>query len=199
MLVVAGLTATHALPAFAVDLTEDASAAPGTDAINVDDLQHFTVPSSVASPGTNRDLLQTLGQSGLTWTLPTSGELRDGFGPRLAQPVAGVSSFHRGQDIGAGCGQTIRASATGTVVQAGYYGTYGNWVLIDHGNGVQTGYAHTSTLLVKVGQRVSAGERIATAGSTGASSGCHLHLETRVNGVAVDPVAFLEQRGVTLG
>jgi hypothetical protein len=96
MLVVAGLTATHALPAFAVDLTEDGSATPGADAINVDDLQHFTVPSSVASPGTNRDVLQTLGQSGPIWTLPTSGELRDGFGPRLAQPVAGVSSFHRG-------------------------------------------------------------------------------------------------------
>ncbi len=87
-------------------------------------------------------------------------------------------------------------------MQAGYYGTYGtygNWVLIDHGNGVRTGYAQTATLLVGVGQQVSAGQQIATVGSAGASSGCHLHLETQVGGTAVDPVAFLAHRGVTLG
>ena len=165
----------------------------------VEDLQQFTVPSSVTSPKASRDLLEGLGQAAPEWTLPTSGDLRDRFGPRLARPVAGVSSFHRGQDIGGSCGQSIRAAAGGTVVQAGYYGTYGNWVLIDHGNGVQTGYAHASALLVSTGQRVDSGQLIATVGTTGASSGCHLHLETHINGGAVDPVAFLAQRGVTLG
>lgn len=199
MMWIVGITATHALPAFAYDFSEDASSSPALDAADVDDLQHFTVPSSVASPGASRDLLRGLDQAAPEWTLPTPGDLRDRFGPRLARPVAGVSSFHRGQDIGGPCGQSIRAAAGGTVVQSGYYGTYGNWVLIDHGNGVQTGYAHASALLVKPGQQVAAGQLIAAVGTTGASSGCHLHLETHVNGGAVDPVAFLAQRGVTLG
>jgi murein DD-endopeptidase MepM/ murein hydrolase activator NlpD len=199
MMWIIGITATHALPAFALEFSEDTSSPPALDAANVDDLQHFTVPSSAASPKASRDLLEGFGKAAPEWTLPTAGDLRDRFGPRLARPVAGVSSFHRGQDIGGSCGQSIRAAAGGTVVQAGYYGTYGNWVLIDHGNGVQTGYAHASALLVRTGQRVDSGQLIATVGTTGASSGCHLHLETHINGGAVDPVAFLAQRGVTLG
>jgi len=85
------------------------------------------------------------------------------------------------------------------VIYAGWLGTYGNWVLIDNGSGVQTGYAHSSVLLVSNGERVSAGQPIARVGTTGASSGCHLHFEVRVGGASVDPVPFMRARGVTLG
>lgn len=132
------------------------------------------------------------------WVRPAGGALRDGFGPRPQAPVLGVSGVHRGQDIGAPCGATIRAAAAGRVLQAGWAGTYGNWVLLQHRGGAQTGYAHASRLLVSPGQRVRAGTPIAEAGTTGASSGCHLHLETRVDGAQVDPVAFLLSRKVRL-
>lgn len=113
-------------------------------------------------------------------------------------PVPGVSPFHRGQDIAAACGTPIRAAASGTVVQAAYLGSYGNWVLLDNGDGVQSGYAHSTSLLVRPGQKVIAGQPIATVGSTGASSGCHLHFEVRVRGVAIDPVPFMAGRNAPL-
>ena len=84
------------------------------------------------------------------------------------------------------------------MVQAGWNGSYGGWVLVDHGGGVQTGYAHNARALVSVGQSVQAGEVIAAVGSTGASSGCHVHFETRVAGTAVDPVAFMQARDAPL-
>ncbi len=132
------------------------------------------------------------------WIAPVTGTLRDGFGPRPNMPVAGLSPFHRGQDIASPCGTPIRAAAGGTVVQAGYLGSYGNWVLLDNGDGIQSGYAHSTSLLVRPGQKVAAGQTIATVGSTGASSGCHLHFEVRVHGVAIDPVPFMAGRNAPL-
>ena len=143
----------------------------------------------------------TTASAGVTpagWTVPVTGTLRDGFGPRPDMPVPGVSPFHRGQDIAAACGTPIRAAASGTVVQAAYLGSYGNWVLLDNGDGVQSGYAHSTSLLVRPGQKVIAGQPIATVGSTGASSGCHLHFEVRVRGVAIDPVPFMAGRNAPL-
>jgi murein DD-endopeptidase MepM/ murein hydrolase activator NlpD len=86
-------------------------------------------------------------------------------------------------------------------VYAGPNGTYGNYIRVDHGGGITTGYAHivNGGIGVNVGQNVSAGTRIASVGSTGASTGCHLHFEVRLNGVAVDPVAYLRDRGIRLG
>ena len=132
------------------------------------------------------------------WTLPTSGRISSVFGPRAA-PVAGVSPFHKGTDIAAQCGQPVRAAHSGTVIESGFQGTYGNWVLIDHGNGIQTGYAHSSQNLVSKGQRVAAGATVALVGSTGASTGCHVHFETRVGGNQVDPAQFMSSHGVSLG
>ena len=137
--------------------------------------------------------------AGAAWALPVGGWISSPFGPRPDRPAAGVGAFHYGTDLAAACGTTTHAAAAGTVVYAGWLGTYGNWVLIDNGNGVQTGYAHSATLLVTDGQRVSAGQSIARVGSTGASSGCHLHFEVRVEGASVDPVPFMRGRGVTLG
>jgi murein DD-endopeptidase MepM/ murein hydrolase activator NlpD len=133
------------------------------------------------------------------WAQPVSGSISSPFGPRPNAPVGGVSGFHKGTDIAAPCGQPVFAAAAGTVVAAGYQGSYGNWILIDHGNGVQTGYAHSSQLLVSVGQRVAAGATIALVGTTGSSTGCHVHFETRVNGTQVDPVPFMSTRSITLG
>ncbi len=137
--------------------------------------------------------------SGQGWTLPVAGSISSPFGARPYKPVAGVGAFHYATDLAAGCGQSVYAAASGTVVYAGWLGSYGYWVLIDHGDGTQTGYAHNSSLLVARGQQVSAGATVALVGTTGASSGCHVHFETRVNGTRVDPQPFMYSRGVTLG
>ncbi|WP_327017485.1 peptidoglycan DD-metalloendopeptidase family protein [Cryobacterium sp. MP_3.1] len=137
--------------------------------------------------------------SGQGWALPVSGWISDNFGPRPNRPVAGVGAFHYGTDLAAGCGVPVKAATGGTVIYSGYLGSYGNWVLIDHGNGVQTGYAHNSEILVSNGEQVSAGQTISLVGTTGASSGCHLHFETRVDGARIDPEPFMSARGITLG
>ncbi len=133
------------------------------------------------------------------WVSPVSGWISSPYGPRPNRPVDGVGPFHYGTDIAAGCGQNVRAVSAGTVVYAGWLGSYGNWVLIDHGDGTQTGYAHNSSLLVGRGQQVSTGANVARVGTTGASTGCHVHFETRVNGARVNPQPFMSSRGVSLG
>ena len=134
------------------------------------------------------------------WTVPAYGRITDVFGPRPGQP-AGANLYHRGTDIGAGCGSNIYAANSGTVVYAGPNGTYGNWVQINHGGGVNTGYAHIRDggIRVDVGDYVDAGDVIAYVGSTGASTGCHLHFEVRLNGSAVNAQPFMSDRGAALG
>lgn len=134
------------------------------------------------------------------WAKPAYGPITAGFGPRPDQP-AGANFFHRGTDIGAGYGSPIYAAHAGTVVYAGWYGTYGNWIEIDNGGGISTGYAHIRPggTFVRVGQSVQAGQNIASVGDTGAATGPHLHFETRIGEVAVDAVPFMAARGVSLG
>lgn len=138
---------------------------------------------------------------GQGWAKPVSGWISDRFGPRPDKPVASSSAFHYGTDLAAGCGTAIFAAASGRVVYAGWLGTYGNWVLLDHGTGVMTGYAHIREggVLVNIGQTIQAGQNIAQVGTTGGSSGCHLHFEVRVNGNRIDPQPFMSARGITLG
>ena len=100
-------------------------------------------------------------------------------------------STHTGLDISAVTGTDIKVVADGTVISAGYNGSYGYLVKVDHGNGVETWYAHTSKMYVKKGDTVKAGDVIAAVGSTGNSTGPHLHLEIRVNGETVDPQNYL--------
>ena len=135
------------------------------------------------------------------WSLPVSGRTSDEFGPRPEKPVPGVNEFHRGTDLAASCGSPVFAATSGTVVEARTNGSYGNWILVDHGAGVSTGYAHLQTggILVSPGQVVGAGQLIGLVGSTGASTGCHLHFEVRLGGVAVDAKPFLAARGIALG
>ncbi len=193
-----GLLGVFALPSIA---GETAGAPPVSGVHLDDDLQQFHVGGDVRASGTQTDSMtgQMPVAAAPTWVVPLRGELRDGFGPRLQQPVAGVNLFHRGQDIGGGCGAAIHAAAAGTVESAGWWGTYGNWTLIDHGDGVETGYAHQARMLVRPGQRVAANQVIGYEGTTGASTGCHLHLEVHLNGVAVNPVPFFVAKGIPLG
>ena len=100
-------------------------------------------------------------------------------------------STHTGLDIAAPSGTPIKAVSNGTVTSASYNGAYGNLVKVDHGNGVETWYAHTSKMYVSVGQKISAGDIIAAVGSTGNSTGPHLHLEIRINGQHVNPQNYL--------
>ena len=102
-------------------------------------------------------------------------------------------STHTGLDIAATSGTPIKVVAAGTVIAASYDGSYGKLVKVDHGNGVETWYAHTSKMYVKVGEQVEAGDVIAAVGSTGNSTGPHLHLEIRVNGEHVNPQNYLYQ------
>ena len=99
--------------------------------------------------------------------------------------------MHEGIDIAVGEGTPVSAAAAGVVIYAGWMGGYGNLVAVDHGNGLSTAYAHNSSLAVSVGQSVAAGETISYSGSTGNSTGPHVHFEVRVNGSAVDPLGYL--------
>ncbi|MET3809295.1 M23 family metallopeptidase [Arthrobacter sp. UYEF3] len=114
------------------------------------------------------------------------------FGYRVSPITGAVGEFHRGQDYAAQCGTAVHAAASGTVTFTGWhpYGG-GNRVVIDHGNGLETTYNHLSSSSVRVGQQVSRGDVVAMSGTTGASTGCHLHFEVMVNGEVVDPLGWL--------
>jgi murein DD-endopeptidase MepM/ murein hydrolase activator NlpD len=123
-----------------------------------------------------------VGSSGVAW--PTNGSVTSGFGYRWG-------SLHAGIDIANGVGTPIRAAKAGTVILAGWNGGYGNCVVIDHGGGFSTLYGHMTRVRVSEGARVGQGDLIGDMGSTGNSTGSHLHFETRVNGSAQDPNRYL--------
>lgn len=122
---------------------------------------------------------------------PTTGVITSDFGARV-DPVYGVQAYHEGIDIADDYGTQVVATAAGTVIFAGPTdGGYGNLVEIDHGNGIVTRYGHNSVVLVSPGQQVRQGDVISLMGSTGKSTGSHLHYEVDVNGTPVDPIVFL--------
>ncbi|MGV8895241.1 MAG: M23 family metallopeptidase [Rhodoglobus sp.] len=133
------------------------------------------------------------------WVRPASGYISSVYGWSIGYG----SNFHKGTDIAGGCGAPIFAAASGVVTYAaqGWNGGYGNMVLIDHGNGVTTRYGHIANggILVSQGQSVGVGNQIASIGSTGNSTGCHLHFEVLVNGNHVNPQPFMSDRGISLG
>jgi murein DD-endopeptidase MepM/ murein hydrolase activator NlpD len=122
------------------------------------------------------------GSGQLSW--PVSGPVTSGFGVRWGR-------MHEGIDIAVGQGTPVHAAAAGTVIYAGWMDGYGNLVVVDHGNGLSTAYGHNSTLASSVGEAVTAGQVIAYSGSTGHSTGPHVHFEVRVNGSPVDPLGYL--------
>jgi murein DD-endopeptidase MepM/ murein hydrolase activator NlpD len=109
--------------------------------------------------------------------------------------------FHSGTDLAASCGTPIYAAHGGQVIYAGWNGTLGNYILINHGEGISTGYAHIANnhTFVHVGEQVSTGTHIADIGMTGGATGCHLHFEVRKDGKAEDAVPFMRNMGITLG
>ena len=125
--------------------------------------------------------------NGLTLSQPVSGTISSRFGS-----VSSVrSSSHTGLDIATSKGTGIRPIAAGKVVYSGWKGSYGNLVIIEHGNGIQSYYAHCNSLYVSVGEQVDSSKTIAAVGSTGNSTGPHLHLEIRINGTPVNPQNYL--------
>lgn len=127
----------------------------------------------------------------MAWPVPSSSRITSSFGWRV-HPIFKTKKFHTGIDIGAPSGAAIVAAASGTVISASYRGGYGNTVLIDHGEGVVTLYAHQRAggMKVSAGEKVDKGQRIGTVGSTGYSTGPHLHFEVRVNGTPKNPMSY---------
>lgn len=125
-----------------------------------------------------------------TWPCPSSTRITSDYGPRTS-PTGGASSNHKGIDIGAAYGADIVAAADGTVKAASYSSAAGNYVMIDHGGGLYTVYMHASSVLVSPGQTVTAGQTIAKVGSTGISTGNHLHFGVSLNGSYVSPWSYL--------
>jgi murein DD-endopeptidase MepM/ murein hydrolase activator NlpD len=122
--------------------------------------------------------------------LPVAGKPTSGFGNRV-DPVHGGTSSHPGFDLAAPTGTPVQAAAGGTVVHAGPAGTYGNLVIVRHDNGYETRYAHLSAVAVKAGDHVDAGTQVGNVGTTGYSTGPHLHFEVRHDGTPIDPAPLL--------
>lgn len=121
------------------------------------------------------------------WTRPCGGSITSGFGYRI-HPIAGYRKMHTGVDMACPTGSPVVAAGTGMVISTGSRGGYGNCIIIDHGGGKSTLYGHLSAILVPAGQTVSRGQAIGRVGSTGYSTGPHLHWEVRINGVPVNPL-----------
>ena len=134
------------------------------------------------------------------WARPSSGYISSGYGMRW-HPIYKQWMLHSGTDIaGQGCGAPIYAAHSGTVTYAGPNGTLGNYVQIEHGDGTSSGYGHIMPggIRVSIGQSVDPGQPIAQVGTTGASTGCHLHFIIRVNGQLTNSVPFMRNRGITI-
>lgn len=126
----------------------------------------------------------------LGWPLPGYTRISSGYGYRT-HPILNIRRLHSGIDIPAPTGTNIVAAASGTVIFAGKYGGYGNLILVDHGGKIVTGYAHCSRLLKSKGAKVTKGQAIAKVGSTGFSTGAHLHFEVRKNGNFTNPINWV--------
>jgi len=146
--------------------------------------------SLIAGTGYLGDGTGVIAEGVYIWPSAASDYVTSFFGTRL-HPILGVYKSHNGIDIGAGHGTVVLAAADGTVTTASYdAGGYGYYIIIDHGNGSKTLYAHMSQLLANAGQTVTQGDTIGLVGSTGMSTGPHLHFETYVNGTRVDPLLY---------
>lgn len=127
----------------------------------------------------------------LMWPVPSYYSISSNYGYRI-HPINKRKEFHKGIDIPAKTGSSVVAAGDGTVIFASYSGSYGKLVIVDHGGGISTAYAHNSQINVSVGQKVKKGDVVAKIGSTGASTGPHCHFEVRVNGSVQDPISYVK-------
>ena len=132
-----------------------------------------------------------ISDSGFCWPTPGYTKITSPYGYRI-HPITGKLKLHAGVDIGAAGGSPILAAAAGTVTTSVYSASYGNYVEIDHGDGVRTRYAHMSARSCRVGDTVELGQVIGLVGSTGNSTGNHCHFELRINGTTYDPMQYFE-------
>lgn len=146
------------------------------------------INSVAGGTGSNDNIESLPGESG--FLRPISGRITSYYGYRV-NPVTGQYKLHKGIDYAGNYGDPIKASKSGVVEYSGWISGYGNTIILGHGNGVQTLYPHAQTLNVSYGDTVSQGDVIATVGSTGNSTGPHLHFEIRINGEAVDPLNYI--------
>ncbi len=144
------------------------------------------VEAGSSEPSRNPSPPASSPSSRMTWPVPSSSRISSPFGNRI-HPIFNIFKFHTGIDIPAATGNSILAASSGKVTASRWMSGYGNTVMIDHGGGILTLYAHTSVLLVSQGQTVNKGQVIAKIGSTGNSTGPHLHFEVRKNGEYIDP------------
>ena len=144
------------------------------------------IEKAILARGNSKKILQ----GGLIWPCPDSKRITSGFGNRKS-PTKGASTFHQGIDIGASVGTTVLSAASGEVVISKYSYSAGNYIMIDHGSGIFTIYMHLSKRSVDVGKEVSQGQKIGEVGSTGFSTGPHLHFGIRKNGNYVNPLTFV--------
>jgi len=147
-------------------------------------------PESPASHHGKEETSDTNMEVPTTWTAPVEGRLSSTFGKR-ADPFTQATGFHRGVDIAARAGTPIRAAQTGTVVFSGHLSGYGNTIILEHAGGYRTLYGHASRNLVREGEAISAEQVIGEVGSSGRSTGTHLHFELQKSGERLDPKEFL--------
>lgn len=177
---------------------------PNIPAITKDYLAEV-VPNPGANPGeVTAGTGMCIPNGGVTvnaqgWASPSTGQITSSFGWRM-HPIYHTMRLHSGTDLSAGCGNPIHAAQSGTVTMAGFDPNGNGTIIIDHGGGVTTRYLHmySAGILVRPGQVVTGGQHIGNEGSSGQSSGCHLHFEVRLNGEPVDAVPFMKQQGIQL-
>lgn len=174
--------------AYEVSMDEIVAANRLADPSRLQVSQQLIIPGAQAQAAALRReaLVSSSGQLLRNFDWPLTGRISSRFGPRWGR-------MHQGLDIAVPTGTPVRAAAAGTVTYAGAMGGYGNIVIIDHGNRVETRYAHNSRIVVRVGQRVKRGEVIAYSGNTGNSTGPHLHFEIRYRGTPVNPEHYLKR------
>jgi murein DD-endopeptidase MepM/ murein hydrolase activator NlpD len=169
-------------------LRQDRKALEAAEDQLVQDSANLTalIQQRIAAQSPNKYILRGTGKMGY----PSDGEVTSGFGYRM-HPILGYTRFHSGIDFGVDYGSPIHAADAGVVIFAGWYGGYGQAIIIDHGKNITTLYGHTSEMYVSEGQTVQRGQVVGAVGSSGLSTGPHLHFEVRVSGEPVDPISYL--------
>jgi len=169
-------------------LRQDRKALEAAEDQLTQDSAHLTalIQQRIAAQSSNKYILRGTGKL----AYPSDGEITSGFGYRM-HPILGYTRFHSGVDFGVDYGSPIHAADAGVVIFAGWYGGYGQAIIIDHGKNITTLYGHTSEMYVSEGQTVQRGQVIGAVGSSGLSTGPHLHFEVRVSGEPVDPMTYL--------
>ncbi|MCX7748426.1 MAG: M23 family metallopeptidase [Clostridia bacterium] len=156
---------------------------------DIQDAENLTKPDDSNTKKTGNNEKKTT-ETKVSMAVPVFGRVSSGYGSRI-HPLKNTTDYHHGVDIAANSGTSIKAALAGEVIEAQKDASFGNYIKIQHENGLQTLYAHCSALLVKKGQKVKKGEVIARVGSTGNSNGPHLHFEVRKGGKTINPLSYI--------